>query len=444
MRSTLHRRILAPIAAAGVIGLVLAGCTGDQAEGPGDADCGDYEDYGTFEGEEVSLLGTPVDIEADHLQTSFDTFGDCTGIEVTYQGSQEFEAQIRVLVEGDNAPDLAMFPQPGLFASFADSLIAPPAEVEANVDEFWSEDWKAYGTVDGTFLGAPLMASVKGLIWYSPSTFEENGWEIPETLDEMTTLTEDIAADGAMLPWCAGFASGEATGWPGTDWIEDMVLRLHGPEVYDQWVNHEIPFNDPQIVEAFDAVGDILKNPEYVNGGYGDVRSILDVIFQEGGWPILDGECAMHHQASFYEGLWPEGTTIAEDGDVWAFLTPGVEADAAAVTGGGEIVGAFTDSDAVKAVQTFMSSDTWANLRVELGGTVSANSGVDPANASSPLLSNVIETLQDPNTTFRFDASDLMPGAVGSDSFWKGIVAWIGGQETQATVDTIEASWPAS
>ncbi|WP_157155175.1 MULTISPECIES: ABC transporter substrate-binding protein [unclassified Diaminobutyricimonas] len=443
MRSTLRRRVIVPIAAAGAIGLVLAGCTGDQAaEGP--ADCGDYEDYGTFDGEEVSIYGTIVEVEQERLEESWADFASCTGIDIVYQGTQEFEAQVRVLVEGDNAPDLGIFPQPGLFATFAENLVAPPADVEANVDQYWSEDWKGFGTVDGTFLGAPLMASVKGLIWYSPSVWEENGWEIPETLDELTALSADIASEGTMKPWCAGFSSGEATGWPGTDWVEDMVLRLHGPDVYDQWVSHEIPFNDPRIVEAFDAVGDILKNPDYVNGGYGDVRSIVDITFNEGGWPVLDGECAMHHQASFYEGLWPEGTEVAEDGDVWAFITPGVEAGASDVTGGGEIVGAFTDSDAVKAVQTFMSTPEWANIRVEIGGTVSANNGVDPENASSPLLTAVIETLQDPETTFRFDASDLMPGAVGSDSFWKGIVAWIGGQDTQSTVDTIEASWPAT
>jgi alpha-glucoside transport system substrate-binding protein len=256
-------------------------------------------------------------------------------------------------------------------------------------------------------------------------------------------LTDEIASSGAVdKPWCAGFSSGEATGWPGTDWVEDMVLRLHGPEVYDQWTSHEIPFNDPQIVEAFDAAGDILKNEDYVNGGYGDVRSINDITFNEGGWTILDGQCALHHQASFYEGLWPEGTTVAEDGDIWAFITPGQEAGAADVTGGGEIVGAFTESEAVAAFQTYLSTPLWANNRVSEGGVISANSGVDPENLSSDLLREAYAILQDENTTFRFDGSDIMPGAVGSASFWAGIVDWISGTDTQTVVDQIEASWP--
>ncbi|QCR18187.1 ABC transporter substrate-binding protein [Agrococcus sp. SGAir0287] len=453
-----QRRLLMPLGIVGITALALTGCVGDEPTGGGSGgdagggsgDCSDYETYGTFDsGAEVNVYGTIVDTEQEQLEESWADFEDCTGIDVVYEGSTEFEAQINVRVQGGNPPDLAIFPQPGLLASIAaqDGVASPllpaPDSVAENAQEFWSEDWQAYGTVDGTLYGAPLMASVKGFVWYSPSMFEENGWEIPTTLDEMDALTATIAESGAATPWCAGFASGEATGWPGTDWLEDYILRLHGPDVYDQWVAHEIPFDDPRIVEALDRVGDILKNPDYVNGGFGGVDTIVSTDFGEAGLPILDGECAMHHQASFYSAQWPEGTEVAEDGDVWAFLTPGVEADANAVTGGGEIVGAFSDSDETVAVQTFLSSDTWANIRVSIGGVTSANTGLDPANAQSPLLQQAVEILQDPNTTFRFDGSDLMPGAVGAGSFWTGMVDWIGGTDSQTVLATVEASWPS-
>lgn len=443
MRSTLSRRLLLPVAAAAAVGIALTGCTGDAPpEATGEVDCADYEQYGKFDGETVSTYGTIVEIEADNLNKSWADFESCTGINVEYQGTQEFEVQVRVLVDGGNSPDLAIFPQPGLFQSFAKDIVVPSKETLANIDEFWSDDWAGYGQIDGEQLAAPLMASVKGFVWYSPSVFEEAGYEVPTTLAELTELSDKIVADGAMKPWCVGFGSGAASGWPGTDWVEGMVLRLHGPDVYDQWLNHEIPFNDPRIVEAVDAVGDIIKNEDYVNGGYGDVKSINDITFNDGGIPITTGECGMHYQATFYSSFWPEGTKIAPDGDIWAFLTPGVEAGASAVTGGGEIVAAFTDRPEVQAFQTYLSSDSWANSRVKLGGVVSANSGLDASNASSELLTQAIGILQDPNTTFRFDASDLMPAAVGSDTFFKGMVAWVGGQDTQTTVDAIEASWP--
>jgi alpha-glucoside transport system substrate-binding protein len=442
-------RVVTAVAALGVSALALSACTGDIAADE-DVDCAPYEEYGTFDGAEVTIGGTILDLEADRLVESWSDFAQCTGINIEYQGSGEFEAQIAVLAEGGNAPDIGIVPQPGLLARLAEGgwLIPASEAVEANVDEWWSEDWKTYGTYDGTFYAAPLMASIKGYVWYSPAQFEENGWEIPATLDELRTLSDEIAATG-QKPWCVGLESADATGWPATDWIEDWVLRLHGPEVYDQWVTHEIPFNDPRIVEAFDAVGEYLKNEDYVNGGIGDVSTLVTEAFQTAGLPILDGECSLHHQASFYETFWnAEGgddVVVASDGDVFGFLTPPATAgDPLSVTGGGEFPVAFRDAEEVEAVRAYLSSDTWANNRVSLGGVISANTGVDPENASSELLVQSIEILQDPETTFRFDGSDLMPGAVGADSFWRGVVAWVTGQSTQETVDAIESSWPSS
>jgi alpha-glucoside transport system substrate-binding protein len=179
------------------------------------------------------------------------------------------------------------------------------------------------------------------------------------------------------------------------------------------------------------------------------VSTQITEAFQTAGLPILDGECSLHHQASFYETFWnPEGgdeNTVEPEGTVWAFLLPPVEAGGGLnVTGGGEFPVAFRDAEEVEAFRAYLSSDTWANNRVGLGGVISANKGLDPEVASSELLTQSIEILQDPETTFRFDGSDLMPGAVGADSFWKGIVEWVGGQDTQQVLNTIESSWPAS
>jgi alpha-glucoside transport system substrate-binding protein len=291
------------------------------------------------------------------------------------------------------------------------------------------------------------MASVKGFIWYSPSQFAEWGVEVPTTWDELLTLTKTIQEKTNTQPWCAGFGSDAATGWPGTDWVEDLVLRQSGPEVYDQWVSHEIPFTDPAIADAFDSVGDILLDPNYVNASFGDVKTINTTPFGDPARSLGAGTCALHHQASFYEGFITDPTngnaTVGPDADIWAFITPGETAGAPAVTGGGEIVAAFSnDADTVK-VQEYLSSADWANSRVALGGVISANKGLDPSNASSPILEEAIKILQDPATTFRFDASDLMPGVVGTGSFWTGMVDWINGKPTADVLSTIEASWPA-
>jgi alpha-glucoside transport system substrate-binding protein len=210
------------------------------------------------------------------------------------------------------------------------------------------------------------------------------------------------------------------------------------------WVAHEIPFNDPQVVKALDQVGSILKNPKFVNGGYGDVKSVSTTSFQEGGLPILKNKCALHRQASFYGAQWPAGTKVGQDGQVFAFYFPA--ADAAGekpVLGGGEFVGAFSNKKAVQNVQEYLSTADWANSRAKQGsGWISANKGLDVANLKDPIDKLSFTTLQDPKAVFRFDGSDLMPAQVGSGSEWKQMVAWLNGQSTQVTLNNIEKSWP--
>ena len=450
-------RFFAASAGVAAAALVLAGCSGaNELKGggsggsteTGSADCSKFEEYGKHEGEAVNIFSSIREVEADQLQQTFDKFEECTGIKVTHNGVGEFESQVLVQVEGGNAPDLAIFPQPGLLKRMVEGghVKPAPAEVEKKVDEGWSEDWKAYGTVDGKFYAAPLMASVKSFVWYSPKMFKEGGYEIPQTWDDMMKLTEKIAADhpdGDAKPWCAGIESGGATGWPATDWLEDAVLRAGGGDVYDKWVNHEIPFNDPKIVEATEMTGKILRDDKFVNGGIGDARSVATTSFNDGGLPILEGKRYMYRMASFYEAQWPEGTKVSEDGDVFAFYLPGMTADEKPLLTAGEFVGAFNDRDATKAVQAYMASSEWANTRVEIGGVTSANKGVDPSLASSDILRLAMELLQDKDAVARFDGSDLMPSEVGAGSFWKGMTQWLNGEKDANTVLTeIESSWP--
>ncbi|HEX6937684.1 MAG TPA: ABC transporter substrate-binding protein [Actinomycetes bacterium] len=462
MGSTKARRGLATFALVLTGSLVLAACGGDddggdgankaegKAPGQGKAECEGLTEFGDLTGTTVKLYTSIVAPEDQSHKDSYKLFTECTGAEVQYEGSKEFEAQLVVRVRSGNPPDVAYVPQPGLLNTLVTDtgkVVEAPDTVAANVDEFFGEDWKNYGSVDGKFYAAPLGANVKSFVWYSPKMFQEKGWTVPTTWDEMLALSDTIAGTG-MKPWCAGIGSGEATGWPATDWLEDVMLRENGADVYDQWVNHEIPFDDPKVAQALDRVGNILKNDKYVNGGFGDVKSIATTTFQDGGLPILDGKCAMHRQASFYAANWPEGTDVSESGDAFAFYLPTVSDEfGKPVLGGGEFVAAFDDRPEVQAFQTYLSSDTWANEKAKAtpgGGWVSANTGLDINNLVSPVDKLSAETLQDPEAVFRFDGSDLMPGAVGAGSFWKEMTAWITGKDTEAALKTIEDSWPSS
>ena len=409
-------------------------------------DCAQYQAYAGHAGKKVTMFASIISPESDSLQKSWKQFEDCTGITIEYEGSNDFESQLPVRVSGGNAPDLAVIPQPGLLAQMVSTgqVAKPSAGTAANVDKYWNKAWKAYGSVNGTFYAAPMSANMKSFVWYSPKAFAAAGYQVPTTWDAMTALSNQIASSGKK-PWCGGISSGTATGWPATDWLEEVVLRKYGADVYDQWVSHKVKFSDTQIQDAMSTVGGWMQNPAWVNGGFGDTKTIATTSFQDAGKPILTGKCAMLQQASFYEAQWPTGTKVAPDGDVFAFYLPPVSPSVSTpVEGGGEFVAAFSNRPEVQAVQEYLSTPAWATSRIKVApGWVSANTGVDRSVYTDPIDALSAKYLTDPNATFRFDASDMMPAAVGSGAEWTAMTAWFGeGKSVAATAKAIDEAWP--
>ncbi len=410
------------------------------------AACAKYQPYAGHSGTTVTMYASILSPESDSLEKSWAEFSSCTGIKISYEGSNDFESQLQVRVTGGNAPDLAIIPQPGLLAQMVKTgkVVKPPAETVANEDK-WNPVWKTYGSVGGTFYAAPMSANMKSLVWYSPKFFKQAGYEVPKTWAELTALSDKIAKAGGPKPWCGGIGSGTATGWPATDWLEEVVLGSFGGDVYDQWVAHQVKFSDPKITTAMQTVAGWMQNPTWVNGGFGDVKSIATTTFQDAGTPILTNKCSMLQQASFYQAQWPKGTNIGPDGDIFAFHLPAVNpAIANPVEGGGEFLAAFAGRPEVQAVQNYLSTADWASSRVKVStGWVSANQGVDKSLYTDPVDKLSAAALTDPTATFRFDGSDLMPAAIGAGQEWKSLTAWFAeGQSVQKVADDIDAAWP--
>ena len=377
-------------------------------------DCSAYSAYGTSnKGKTVTMFGSILSPESDSLATSWAGFEKCTGITIQYTGNNDFESQLPVRVKGGNAPDLAIIPQPGLIASMVATgkAVPAPAAVEANVTKYWSPIWKSYATVNGKFYGAPQSANDKSFVWYSPKAFTKAGYAIPTTWAGLMALSAKIAATN-VTPWCGGISSGTATGWPATDWLEELVLRNSGPTVYDNWVSHKVKFDSPEITAAMTLLQNWMRKPGFVLGGD---KTVATTTFQNAGLPILTGKCFMLQQAGFYGAQWPKGTDISPTGDIYAFYMPVISTSyGQPVEGGGEFTVAFSSEPAVQEVQTYLSSADWATSRVKVAsGWVSANNGVPLSAYTDPIDKLSAQALTDPKTTFRFDASDQMPSAVG-------------------------------
>ncbi len=398
-------------------------------------------------GQTVTITGPWTGNEKAKVDIVFDYFEQATGATVNYSGSDSFEQDIVIAARAGSAPNLAVFPQPGLAADLAaQGLLTPLPEGTAEfVTENYAagQSWVDLGTYAGpdgqdALYGMFYRVDLKSLVWYSPIAFDEAGYDIPETMEELKALTQDMAADGAT-PWCIGLGSGAATGWPATDWVEDMMLRTQPPAVYDQWVANEIPFDDPAIVAAIEEFGWFARTDAYVDGG---AQAVATTDFRDSpaGLFSIPPQCYMHRQASFIPAFFPEGVTVGEDVDFFYF--PAFEdADLGRpVLGAGTLFSITNPSEGATAVLEFLKLPLAHELWMAQGGFLTAHAGVNPdvyATESERAQGAILADA----TTFRFDASDLMPGEIGAGAFWTGMVDYVTGTDAQDVASGIQARW---
>jgi alpha-glucoside transport system substrate-binding protein len=423
------------------LALVAAGCGDDDDEGGG----GGGDGGGGGGGSTVSVFGAFVGDEAEAFETALEPFEERTGIDVRYEGTGDFNDLIRIRAQADDLADIVIFPNPGLLTEFAQDghIVELTGDALASFNDNYSEDWQGYGSVDDAPYGMFIKAAPKSLVWHPNPELEEAGYSVPETWDDLESLGEQIAADGTT-PWCIGIEDGESTGWVGTDWMEDIVLRLHGPEVYDQWVNHEIPFDDPRIVEAAELMMDIWGSSDLVRGG---TQTILSTAFGDSPRPLFDEPpgCYLHRQASFITTFFPDDVqeTLASDDPAAAvFVLPPIGEGAAPVVGGGDAAGMTSDRDAVLQTMAFLGTTEFAEGWAPAGGYIAPHEGFDTSLYPTE-LERQIGTIVADASSFRFDGSDLMPATVGAGTFWEAIVNMVSGTPPADALAAVEASWPA-
>mgnify|MGYP003573127497 CR=1 FL=1 len=430
-----------------VFALVVAACGGD------DDDAGDDggDDGGTettvaagdgdmdLSGTTVTILTPETDTELENFKATFADFTAETGITVEIEGTRDAADIITIRTEAGDPPDIFVFPQPGRIGDFAGAgeLVPLAADVQEVVNENFDAGWIGLGTVDGAVYGVPNKADLKSLVWYSPSAFADAGYEIPTTWDEMIAISDDVVANGGT-PWCAGLGSGTATGWPFTDWMEDVMLRLHGPDVYDQWVANEIPFDDPRVVEVAQFILDMWGTEGYLQGG---PEATAGIAFADAGLPILDGNCFMHRQANFFSQQWPDGTTVGPEGDVNAFYLPTISDEFGnVVLTAGTLMAAFADRPEVQEVLKFVASTDYAETRGAFGGLLFPNLNM-PTSVSPTDIEQVFGGILASAEVSRFDGSDLMPGAIGAGEFWTAAVDMVTGSDVAETLARVQEVW---
>lgn len=430
--------------------MVLVACGGGAAtEAP--AEEAPAEDTSALpEGDgKVEIFGGYGEAQAAAFQQALTEFGEANGIEITFTSLATFDTDIKVKIEAGQEPDIAMWPQPGgLKALAVDNLVPLDEVIDVSIPKSTLvPGWDTLAVVDGKLYGLPVSANQKSLVFYNPSAFEANGYAVPTNDAELKALEAKIIADGSGYPWCAGIESGGATGWAFTDWMEQYVLSLNGPEVYAQWISGEIDFASPEVTAAADLVAARLLAEGQVNGGgismATDSFQNTAPLFANG---AAEGQCFMLRQGSFIVSFMPDdiqAEVAAGDYthlDVFPIPTP--EGGQAGVIGGGDLAAVFqghVDQDVAK-VAAFIFSPEVLKYQVATGD-ISPHKTFDSSLYPNEMQRKIGEALANA-AVFGFDASDQMPAEVNAE-FWAAGTDFVAGRATWAeAAERIDSKYP--
>jgi len=268
--------------------------------------------------------------------------------------------------------------------------------------------------------------SLKSLVWYRPEEFDRLSLEVPATLSELEEMVVEMREQGAT-PWCFGLEAQGATGWAATDWIEDMVLRMSGPDIYERWMAGDVAFSDPAIREPFEAFRSLVLVPGSVAGGIPGVlrTSVSDSASGLFGEPA---DCVLHRQASFAFTWFPQELQFGPDGDIDFFVLPGIDETEAPLVVGSTVAVAFDDRPAVEQVMAYLATPESTRVWAEAGGHLTphnTSAADDLPEADQRALDLLLEA-----SVIQPDASDAMKPEIGSDLLWQEITRWVTGTTT--------------
>jgi alpha-glucoside transport system substrate-binding protein len=399
--------------------LVAAACSSSATSAPTST---------SLAGTSVTVIGTWGGSEQDAFLAMVKPWEDQTGATVKYTGTRDLNAVLTTGVASGVLPDLAGLPGPGQMAEYAAAGKLVDLSTIVDLNTYKSETSPglvASGTVNNQLVGVFIKTAIKGLIWYDPKVNDFSA-SPPATWD---ALQQAITANSSKAdkPWCLGVESGAASGWAGTDWIEDLVLREAGPDVYNQWWAGKIKWTDPQIKKAWQDFGQVVAS------SYGGSNTILTTNFATAGDPMFKTPpgCLFLHQASFITGLDNKFKTSTAGSDYNFFPFPDINSQfSGAVEGAGDLFGMFHNTPAAASLMKYLVTAPAQDIWVKLGGAISANKNAtdypdDVSKRSAALLASA--------KIFAFDASDLMPQAMNA-AFWSAILDYV---KTPSSLDSI-------
>jgi alpha-glucoside transport system substrate-binding protein len=345
-----------------------------------------------------------------------------SGIQVDYMGTRDADAVLASDLQNGNLPDLAVLATRGELSQLAAAGDLKPLGGALDLRTMTSQygpGWlRLMQATDPSgrrrYYAIIIKATLKSLIWYDPANFPARDLRLLTsaglTWSKLLRLTKSLMAAG-KTPWCAGMADGSRSGWPGTDWIEDIVLHQSGPQVYDRWAAGTLPWTSAPIRRAWQTFGQVPAE-DAVPTSYG---LACQPMFTD------PPRCYLDHQGSFVTGFYPQDTLRGPGPGLSAHPRPGVDfkfiafppltsAGHGVVEVSADLAAMFHDTPAARKLIAYLTTpqaqEAWISRPAS--GALSVNQQVPlsayPDPVSRALARNLIHA-----TSIYFDASNSMP-----------------------------------
>jgi alpha-glucoside transport system substrate-binding protein len=402
----MRRRWLFPVAAISALALAVGACGGDDGGGGTEAGTGEITIFSLWGGS-----------EQEAFQKVLTQFTKQTGIKTKYEAARDFLPVIRTRLAAGNPPMVAIIPRPG----FVDELARDDALISLEdlgldpdkINENYSSTWTDLATFDDTAYGVVAKANSKSVIWYKPNSFQQNGFQIPKTWDDLLNVTKEYKAKGET-PWAVG-AQGRDNSWTLTDWFENIYARQAGQDNYTKLFNGDLAFNDQTVKDALTEMTKVV-NDKYVSGG---INTALSIGFVDGIGLVFGKQpkAEMYMEGGFVGGiaLGQVNPSLKVGQDIDSFEWPEIDsANGNPLVGGGDVAAAFVNNEDVAKLIEFLSTPEAGKTWVSTGAIVSPNKGVTDAAYPNELVKKEADQVKNAKS-FLFDGSDLLPGTLGQD-----------------------------
>ncbi|MFG3135748.1 carbohydrate ABC transporter substrate-binding protein [Streptomyces sp. NPDC048211] len=355
------------------------------------AGCGLAAPGGSDADPKVTILGPWTDEQEVRFKEVLNGFG----IPYTYQGTAATREVLLAEVQAGNPPDIAILPGVGELVEYASEGRLHSLDGLYDPEEY-GNPWRpaAEGVADD--LWVPLKADLKSIVWYRTG-------EAPRP------------RPAPLAAWCVGMGDDGASGWPGSDWIEDLILQRAGPVLYARWATGDMPWADGPVRDAWTTWARMLAQDPDAAG-----RMLLaDHRGPAGGHGLLfGGGCDLEHQGSFARAFYGDRSGRAAFADSAPLLPGGpytvkaheVSADFAALFGGGGAA-----RDLIRRLASRDAQEDWGRK----GGVFSPNAAVPPKDGA--VDKEVSRRFTDQRVPLCLDASDVMPAAV-RDAFYEAVL----------------------